>query len=101
MINQGLMLLPNIDPTQVRAIIENQFGAEAVNSDKSDVETIKQIRQALSSLFISKQKFRAQLMEQSMVDVGYPPDTNFEQVSKDDIKEFGQSFQAYMRTQRV
>ena len=25
-----------------------------------------------------------------MVDVGYPPDTNFEQVSKDDIKEFGQ-----------
>tara|TARA_Y100001958_G_C21243293_1_gene572020 strand:- start:1704 stop:4040 length:2337 start_codon:yes stop_codon:yes gene_type:complete len=101
MINQGLMLLPNVDPTEVRAIIENQFGADAVNSDKSDVETIKQIRQALSNLFISKQKFRAQLMEQSMVNVGYPPDTNFDQVSRDDIKEFGQSFTAYMRTQRA
>ena len=101
MINQGMMLMPNVDPTQVRAIIENQFGADAVNGDKSDVETIKQIRQALSNLFISKQKFRAQLMEQSMQNVGYPPDTNFDQVSKDDIKEFGQSFTAYMRTQRA
>ena len=101
MINQGMMLLPNVDPTEVRAIIENQFGANAVNGDKSDVETIKKIRQALSNLFISKQQFKAQLMEQSMQNVGYPPDTNFDQVSKNDIKEFGQSFTAYMRTQRA
>ena len=61
MINQGLMLLPNVDPTQVRAIIENQFGAEAVNSDKSDVEQSSKSGKHFQAYLSSKQNFRAQL----------------------------------------
>ena len=53
-ITQGMMLHPQVNPSEVRAVIESQFGADAVNGDKSDNDTIRSIRQSLSSMFISK-----------------------------------------------
>ena len=101
LITQGMMLNPSVNPSQVRAVIENEFGKDAVSSDKSDSDTIRRIRESLSGMFISKADFKKQLMEQNMQNVGYPPNTNFNTASQGDIKEFGESFKSYMRTQRA
>ena len=73
LITQGMMLHPQVNPSEVRAVIESQFGADAVNGDKSDNDTIRSIRQSLSSMFISKADFRKQLMDDSMEGVGFEP----------------------------
>ena len=101
LITQGMMLHPNVDPSQVRAVIEQQFGADAVNGDKSDNDTIRSIRQSLSNMFISKADFRKQLMENSMEGVGYEPGTSYEKQSKVDLKDFGDGLKVFMRTQRA
>ena len=101
LITQGMMLHPQVDPSQVRAVIEQQFGADAVNGDKSDNDTIRSIRQSLSNMFISKADFRKQLMEDSMEGVGYEPGTSYDKQSKIDLKEFGDGLKVFMRTQRA
>ena len=101
LITQGMMLNPSVNPSEVRAVIENEFGVDAVSGDKSDSDTIRRIRESLSGMFISKADFKKQLMEQNMQNVGYPPNTDFNTVSEGDIKEFGDGFKSYMRTQRA
>tara|TARA_B100001059_G_scaffold101225_1_gene100964 strand:+ start:14760 stop:17108 length:2349 start_codon:yes stop_codon:yes gene_type:complete len=86
--SNGNVLRPGTDPLIIRGIIENQFGADAVKSDNSDNQTIREILNKISVYFVPKSKLMNELIQNNMTGVGFKPNSDFEAESKNDVKIF-------------